>query len=96
MAEEDKGGSGGFILGLLLGVALGGVVGILLAPQAGAEARASLRERSTRMRERARSLGETGQEILREAVSEGRVAAAKARREMEDWVQRTRTDAGHD
>lgn len=95
MAEE-KGGSSiqGFLWGFAAGAVVGGVLGILLAPQSGAETRAQIREQALRTRERARSLGETGQELLRDAVAEGREAAGRARQQMDEWVRRGRGETG--
>ena len=86
----DDGGSSTFVLGFILGAVVGAVIGVLFAPQAGSESRIGLFDRSSRMRERARSLGETSGDALRDAISEGRDAAGRARDEMEDWVRRTR------
>jgi gas vesicle protein len=91
MAERDEGGGTlTFLVGFIAGAIVGGILGVLFAPQSGAESRLELRGRSGRMRERARSLGETGQEALRDAITEGRQAAGRARQEMEEWVQQTR------
>lgn len=88
--EKNDGGGQAFVIGFVLGAAVGGALGILFAPQSGTETRSQLKEQALRMRDRARSLGETGQELLQDAISEGRQAAGRARDEMEEWVRRNR------
>lgn len=93
MGEQDEGGTTlTFLVGFIAGAIVGGILGVLFAPQPGSTSRFDLRERSSRMRNRARSLGETGQDALRDAIAEGREAAGRARQEMEEWVQQTRGD----
>lgn len=92
----DDAGSSTFVLGFILGAAIGAVVGVLFAPQAGSDARSGLFDRSATMRGRARSLGETGGDALRDAISEGRDAAGRARGEMEEWVRKTREGENQD
>ena len=86
----DNGSSSIFVLGLILGAIVGAVVGVLFAPQGGAASRSELLDRGSRMRARARILGESGNDALRDAISEGRDAAGRAREEMEQWVRRSR------
>ena len=94
MAEQDEGGATlTFLVGFIAGAIVGGILGILFAPLSGSESRLDLRGRTGRMRERARSLGETGQEALRDAISEGRQAAGRARQEMDEWVRQTRDES---
>jgi gas vesicle protein len=88
----DNGNSSALFLGFVVGAIVGAVVGMLFAPQAGAESRSSLFDGGFRMRDRARNLGETGGEALKDAISEGRDAAGRARNEMEDWARRSRED----
>ncbi len=92
----DDAGSSTFVLGFILGAAIGAVVGVLFAPQAGSDARTGLFDRSAKMRVRARSLSETGGDALKDAISEGRDAAGRARGEMEEWVRKTREGEDQD
>jgi len=92
--ERDSDGGSAFVFGFLLGAVMGGLLGILFAPQSGAETRSQLREQALRMRDRSRSLGETGQELLQDAISEGRQAASRAREEMDEWVRKNRQSGG--
>ncbi len=87
----DNGGSSIFALGFVLGAIVGAVVGVLFAPQAGVESRSDLFDRGTSVRTRARALGESSTDALRDAISEGRDAAGRARDEMEEWVRRSRS-----
>ena len=88
----DNGSSSLFVLGFVLGAIIGGVVGLLFAPQTGVESRSDLLVRGSRMRDRARTLGESGGDALRDAITEGRDAAGRAREEMEQWVRRSRAE----
>ena len=90
--QDGDGASSVFLVGFVLGTLVGGIVGLLFAPKTGPDSRSDLLDRSSRMRDRARSLGETGGEMLRDAISEGRDAAGRARGDMEDWVKKTRGD----
>ncbi|MBI4235926.1 MAG: YtxH domain-containing protein [Chloroflexi bacterium] len=95
MAEEREGsGVQAFVFGFVAGAVVGGLLGVLFAPQSGEETRSQVREQALRLKERVRSLGETGQEAMRDAISQGREAAGRARQEMEEWVQRTRRPGG--
>ena len=62
MAEDDGGWS--FVSGFFLGAIIGGVAGILLAPKAGSETRAELREQSETWRARAEELAAKAREQL--------------------------------
>ncbi len=92
----DEAGSSTFVLGVIVGAAIGAVVGVLFAPQAGSDARSGLFDRSEKIRGRARSLGVTGGDALRDAISEGRDAAGRARGEMVEWVRKTREGENQD
>jgi len=51
---DDEGtGGGGFMLGLIAGVALGAGLGMLLAPKPGSELRGQLGDQASRLRDRA-------------------------------------------
>lgn len=50
---DDNGMAKGLIIGLLAGAVLGAAVGMLYAPNSGAETREMLRERATEARDRA-------------------------------------------
>ncbi len=90
--REDSGNALTFLLGIVSGVIVGVVLGVLFTPQSGSESRADIRTRTLGLRERARNLGETGNDALRDAISEGRDAAMRAGQEMQDWIQHNRGD----
>ncbi len=93
MVDRDESGNAlTFLLGIVSGVIMGVVLGVLFTPQSGSESRSGLRNRTVGMRARARSLGETGQEALRDAITEGRDAAMKAGQDMQEWVRHNRGD----
>ena len=60
-----------FIAGLVAGSILGGALAVLLAPEPSEEMRAHLRSRAARLRERTRSIGETGLGLLRQPFARG-------------------------
>lgn len=51
--DDEAGGGGAFVMGLIAGAVLGAGLGMLLAPKAGSELRHQLGDQATRMRERA-------------------------------------------
>ena len=95
MGEQDDNANANaltFLLGIVSGVIVGVVLGVLFTPQSGSESRADIRSRTLGLRERARNIGETGNDALRDAISEGRDAAMRAGQEMQDWIQHNRGD----
>ena len=92
IGREDNGNALTFLLGIVSGVIVGVVLGVLFTPKSGQESRADIRNRTLGLRERAHDLGETGNETLRDAISEGRDAAMRAGQDMQDWIRHTRGD----
>ncbi len=95
MGEQDDNANTNaltFLLGIVSGVIVGVVLGVLFTPQSGSESRADIRTRTLGLRERARNIGETGNDALKDAISEGRDAAMRAGQEMQDWIQHNRGD----
>ena len=93
MVERDEGGNAlTFLIGIVSGVIMGVVLGVLFTPQSGSESRTGIRNRTVGMRARARSLGETSQDALRDAITEGRDAAMRAGQDMQEWVRHNRGD----
>ena len=90
--RDDNGNALTFLLGIVSGVIVGVVVGVLFTPKSGSESRADILTKTLGLRERARDLGETGNESLRDAISEGRDAAMRAGQDMQDWIRHTRGD----
>ena len=74
--ENESGGGGGFMMGLLTGTVLGAGLGMLLAPKAGSELRGAIGEQ-------ARNWGNTAQEQYKRA-SETAGQWAERGREMVD------------
>jgi gas vesicle protein len=79
MAENDNGGGGGFLLGLLLGGVGGFVVGMILAPKSGEETRAFIMDQSREWRDKADELTSATRERMATAANEGRRAASLMR-----------------
>ena len=92
--QYETGGSGGFIMGLLAGVALGAGLGILLAPKAGTELRGQVAEQArtfgTKASEQYRRASETATgwaEKGREMVSQTRDAAHRAEEAVGEYTR---------
>jgi gas vesicle protein len=79
MAENDNGGGGGFLLGLLMGGAVGFVAGMVFAPKSGEETRAFILDQSREWRDKADELTSATRERMATAASEGRRAASLMR-----------------
>jgi len=93
--DNDSGG-GGFIMGLLAGVALGAGLGMLLAPKAGTELRGQLGEQArtfgTKASEQYRRAGETATQWAergREVVNQAREAAQRGAEEARAYTGAT-------
>ncbi len=70
--NDNEGGGGGFMMGLLAGTVLGAGIGMLLAPKAGAELRGQLGEQ-------ARNLGSVANEQYKKASDSATEWAEKGR-----------------
>ena len=96
MAKRGKSGSG-FFFGLMLGLAVGATLGILFAPQAGEETRSQLSESSVDLRRFGLSGFQGVADKLRErygdALMQGQEAAERARNEVLERYNKTRTGA---
>ena len=79
MAENERNGGGGFILGLLMGAVGGFVAGMLFAPKSGEETRAFILDQSREWRDKADELTAAARERMANAASEGRYAASQLR-----------------
>jgi gas vesicle protein len=65
--EMERESGNGFLTGLLLGVVIGAAVGLLYAPQPGAETRQMLKEKADAARARAAELAQKAKEAADEA-----------------------------
>ena len=79
MAENERNGGGGFLLGLLMGAVGGFVAGMVFAPKSGEETRAFIVDQSREWRDKADELTSAARERMASAASEGRYAASKLR-----------------
>ena len=84
MANDDDGGN--FIAGVLFGGSVGVIVGVLLAPKAGAETRAELAGQSEVWRERAEEIAARVRERVGPAVEGVRERVAPAMESMRERV----------
>jgi gas vesicle protein len=89
--DDNENGTdwGAMLAGAVIGFAVGGTLGILLAPKSGAETRADLNQRLDDLREKAEGTLDRLQEAtadlrgnLQEAVSAGKDAYAAKREEL--------------
>ena len=51
--DDEAGGGGAFVMGLIAGAVLGAGIGMLLAPRAGSELRSQLGDKASKLRDRA-------------------------------------------
>ena len=80
MTDKDgRKGSGGLLIGLLIGGAIGFAAGMMLAPKSGEETRALLAERGNEWRDKAEELAAATKERLSSAAFESRRAASQIR-----------------
>ena len=79
MAENERNGGGGFLIGLLMGAVGGFVAGMVFAPKSGEETRAFLLDQSREWRDKADELTSAARERMASAASEGRYAASQLR-----------------
>ncbi len=77
-----------FVAGLLWGAAVGAALGLVFAPQAGAETRRTLAESGQKLREGARRKFDEASEGVSNAVAQGRQAMDRGR----DAFERTRSE----
>ena len=93
---DNDGGGGGFIMGLMAGVALGAGLGMLLAPKAGPELRSQLGEQArtfgTKASEQYRRASETASgwaERGRDVVNQAKDAAYRGAEEARGYTGAT-------
>lgn len=72
-----------FFVGVATGVLIGYGLGVMLAPQEGAESRALLRAQTRQLGEQQRELADKVRSRVEVAVEEGKRAAAEKRGELE-------------
>ena len=84
---DDMKAFAGFLVGFILGGLIGVAMGILMAPQAGEETRALLKEKGIELKTRAEDLTDEGRARLQEAIEEGKDAAARTREQLSERLE---------
>ena len=69
--EEESGGGGGFVFGLLCGAALGAAVGLMFAPKAGSELRRNLYDSTGDLRKKANDAYGQATQTVNDYVAKG-------------------------
>src|SRR5512144_3146888 len=77
--DNEGGGGGSFVMGLLAGTVLGAGLGMLFAPKAGSELRNQLGEQAGRLRTQATDGYQQASEKVSQIVDRGREAYERAR-----------------
>jgi gas vesicle protein len=69
--EEESGGGGGFVFGLLCGAALGAAIGLMFAPKAGSELRQTLYDSTGDIRKKATDAYGQASQTVNDYVAKG-------------------------
>src|SRR5438094_10668102 len=77
--ENEGGGGGSFVMGLLTGTVLGAGLGMLFAPKSGSELRNQISEQAGNLRNTAGGWAEKGREAYSQAAERGRDMVDRAR-----------------
>lgn|SRR2546428_4150104 len=96
MADKDSGGwefSAGFFIGGLVGGLLGAVAALLIAPQAGEDTRALLREKGIELKERAEDASFDARRKAEDAAAQARLRAEDAAAQARDRASMVRESA---
>src|SRR5690349_22200330 len=70
--ENEGGGGGSFVMGLLTGTVLGAGLGMLFAPKSGSELRNQLSEQAGNLKNQAGEWAERGRDMYNQAADKGR------------------------
>src|ERR687884_371893 len=70
--DNEGGGGGSFVMGLLTGTVLGAGLGMLFAPKSGTELRNQLSEQAGNLKNQAGEWAEKGKEMYTQAAERGR------------------------
>jgi len=71
-----------FLLGIMLGAAVGGLIALLLTPYSGEELRGQLGERGTEFRGQFEQIGDRGRIVLQENVKRAQEAVQEAQAKL--------------
>jgi gas vesicle protein len=84
MSDSDSGIS--FVAGLVFGALIGGVLGVLFAPQSGAETRQQLKEETIELSDKARVASVKARERAEEVSARGRIVLEERVAQLEEAV----------
>jgi gas vesicle protein len=87
--ENEGGGGGSFVMGLLTGTVLGAGLGMLFAPKSGSELRNQLSEQAGNLKNQAGEWADRGRDMYNQAADRGRDMYNRTR----DVVSRTADEA---
>ncbi len=77
-------GMGGFMVGLLCGAAVGAALGVLFAPQSGAELRSQLADSADKLRQRAGDTYDQASRTVNDLVDKGRDAVRQGKEKLDE------------
>jgi gas vesicle protein len=88
--ENEGGGGGSFVMGLLTGTVLGAGLGMLFAPKAGSELRNQLSEQAGNLKNQAGDWAERGRDMYNQAAERGRDMYSQAAEKGRDAYNQAR------
>lgn len=92
--HDDEGSTGGgFLMGLLCGMALGAAIGLMFAPRAGNELRQTLYDSTGELRRKAANAYGQASETVNSYVSKGKQAIERGKEAFES-ARETATEQG--
>jgi len=88
--DNDSGGGGSFVMGLLTGTVLGAGLGMLFAPKAGAELRSQLTEQAGNLANTASEGYRRASETAKDLASKGQEMASRGQEMGRDFYDKAR------
>ena len=92
--DNEGGGGGSFVMGLLTGTVLGAGLGMLFAPKSGAELRSQIGDQAGRLRDAANETYTQASGKVGHMVDRGREAYVRARSSVSNMASTATTEKG--